>query len=120
MSILTDLKNTIVQIRMGLNNLSNRLFEVERSSIVSLCSAALSDFDAERDLYTTTTYTRANNTVAMRSALGSLNGTTGLYMQRTETYYNGTGVTIIRTVTYSITYNGLEQPIAEDIVSVSN
>lgn len=119
MSILTDLKNTIVLIKNRLNNLSSRMIEVERSTIVSFCTASLIDYDATSDLFLGVTYTRSDATVAMRSILGSLDGTTGLYMQRTEVYYDATGVNIIRTVVYSITYNGLREPISEAFVSIT-
>ena len=119
MSILTDLKNVVVNLRQRVNNLSNRVFEVERSSIVSLCSASLSNYNEASDRYLTVTYTRSTGTVAMTSTLSNLNGSTGLYMQRTELYYNSTGTDVIRTVVYSITYNSLREPVSEAIVSVT-
>lgn len=119
MSILTDLKDTILQVKQRLNNVSNRVFEVERSAIVAQCSVALSDYNAASDLYLTVTYSRANGTVALRSVLSNLNSTTGLYMQVTESYYNSAGTTIIRTVVSSLTYDGLGKPTAVTITSVT-
>lgn len=119
MSILTDLMATVTQIKMRLNGLSNRMFDVERTAITSMCAASISNYDPATDIYLTVEYKRADETLALRSVVSNLNPTTNLYMQRTEYYYNSAGATIIRTVVYSLAYDETGRPTSETIISVT-
>ncbi len=119
MSILTDLQQAIVVIKNRINGLSSRVFQVEKTSAIAGCSVAASDYSTTTDRFLTVTYTRPNGTISMRSVLSNLNSGTGLYMQRTETYYDSTGNVITSTIVYSLTYNSQKRPTNETVVSVT-
>jgi hypothetical protein len=120
MSILLDLKKVVQNLRVAVFGLSSRVFELERSAIVSMCSVAVSDYDATTGLFKALTYTRANGTIALTSTLSVFNPSTNVFTQRTEVYYDATGSIIMRTVVYSLVYNADGVLTNENVTSIIN
>lgn len=118
-SLFIDLDRLVTGFKAMVTSLSRRLLEVERTAIISAASIEVSDLHAPSGLYTTVTYRRSNNNMALRSVLGGWDSTRRVYTTRTEFYYDTAGANITRTVLYTLTYNALRQPTAETITSIT-
>lgn len=117
MSILEDLKATFRAIGSTIGSVTTRTTELERAAIVRVCNVTAETPAANGYVYTVLRYRRSDSTLAMISTLAGYDAATDLYMQRVETYYNTSGNVLLRTMTYTLTYDDYRQPLSETLAS---
>lgn len=116
MSLLTDLKASIVKVGLGLRDLHARVNNIEMQIVVNQSSSTRSNRDVTGQ-YTTVTWKRVNNTLACVSTLSNVDADTQLYGTRTVVYYKKDGTTLTRTIVFTLVYDSSGMLISETIAS---
>lgn len=94
-----------------------RLLDLEIRSQMGLCSTIKSGLDVATGQYTVVTWQRPDLTTAAVSTLSAPNAA-GLYGTRTEVYYGVDGTTVLKTATFSLSYDNNGVLLTEQVVSI--